>query len=408
MSEEYMPEHEDTAAPQLSRRQLLQYGAASIGAVALAGKIGPNLRSVAPNFGRFADGLPGSPFKGPVSMLKAYNPNLPAGAKPPSSLPKSLAWDTETDTAYWLSYRLGLSQAAADNGLSFAWANSDGDGSTAVSQLTEFTQRGVGALCGVPVGGAVPEQPIQLAAIKAGAMVSWLLSGPATTVVTVNQYEAGYIQGKDAAEFIKTQMGGQAEVVYYNANQTAPALIPREQGAIAGLQTGGSGIKVVANIFNTPGVATGASLMTTLLQAHPNINVVLGDDESVLGAYEAFKAAGKLSQVKYMSGINGSADALAVVAKGDTPYKVDYGFNFGQAGYAVGQAAGKWFKGESIPMIIVMSLVPIRSSSDITAFNNSMNNARSVFKADNAKYLSYLGNISYATRGSYVDFAPTV
>ena len=54
----------------------------------------------------------------------------------------------------------------------------------------------------------------------------------------MNQYEAGYIQGKDAAEFIKTNMGGQAEVVYYNANQTAPSLIPREVGAIAGLKTG--------------------------------------------------------------------------------------------------------------------------------------------------------------------------
>ena len=39
-------------------------------------------------------------------------------------------------------------------------------------------------------------------ALNSGAMVSWLLSGPATSVVTVNQYEAGYIQGKDAAQFI--------------------------------------------------------------------------------------------------------------------------------------------------------------------------------------------------------------
>ena len=77
--------------------------------------------------------------------------------------------------------------------------------------------------------------------------------------------------------------------------------------------------------------------MQTILQAHPNVNVVLGDDESVLGAYQAFRSAGKLSQVKYMSGINGSADALKVVGQGNTPYKVDYGFNFGQAGYAVGR-----------------------------------------------------------------------
>ena len=392
----------------LSRRSVLKYGAAA-GALAVVGARHSMLEARSSSARLSPYGLPGgAPFKGPVSALKPYNPNVPAGTKPPSSLPKSLAWDTEADTAYWLSYRLGLSQAAADNGLSFAWANSNGDGSTAVGQLNEFVQRGVGALCGVPVGGAVPEQPVQMQALNSGAMVSWLLSGPATSVVTVNQYEAGYIQGKDAAQFIKTNMGGQAEVVYYNANQTAPSLIPREVGAIAGLKTGGPGVKVVANIFNTPGVATGAALMQTILQAHPNVNVVLGDDESVLGAYQAFRSAGKLSQVKYMSGINGSADALKVVGQGNTPYKVDYGFNFGQAGYAVGQAAGKWFRGLSVPQIIVMSLVPIKSSSDIAAFNTSMNNARSVFKTDNQKYLTYLGNISYATRGHYIDFAPTV
>ena len=80
-------------------------------------------------------GLPGGPFQGTGVGFETYNPNMPAGTEPPSSLPKSLAWDTEADTAYWLSYRLGLSQAAADNGFSFAWANSNGDGSTAVGQF---------------------------------------------------------------------------------------------------------------------------------------------------------------------------------------------------------------------------------------------------------------------------------
>jgi len=395
-----MSEDFEVSGPEISRRKLLQYGLAAGGAFALGGS---GLESASAAFARLGAG---GPFKGPVSKLKPYNPNAPAGQAPPSSIPRSMAWVAETDTAYWLSYKIGLEQGAKDSGISFAWSDSNGDSAADVAKLNEYVQKGVGVLCGVPVGGVAPQTPIQLNALKSGALVVWLLEGPAITVNTVNQYEAGYIQGKDAAEFIKKQMGGKAKVVYYNANQTSPALIPREQGAIAGLKTGGPGIDVVANIFNTPSVQTGNQKMVTLMQAHPDIDVVLGDDESVLGAYEAFKAAGKLSQVKYMSGINGSADALAVLGKG--PYKANYGFNFGQLGYAVGLQAGLWFQGKSIPMINVMSLVPMRSKADIAVFNNSMNNPRSVYKKDHAKYLSFLGNISYATRSNYVDFAPTV
>ena len=130
-----------TATMTLTRRNVLKYGAAA-GALAVIGARHSMLEARSPSLRLSPYGLPGGvPFKGPASALKAYNPNVPAGMKPPSSLPKSLAWDTEADTAYWLSYRLGLSQAAADNGLSFAWANSNGDGSTAVGQLNEFVQR---------------------------------------------------------------------------------------------------------------------------------------------------------------------------------------------------------------------------------------------------------------------------
>lgn len=198
-------------------------------------------------------------------------------------------------------------------------------------------------------------------------------------------------------------MGGKANVVYINANQLSPVLVPRDKGAIAGLKTGGSGIKLVADQFNTPGVDTGNKLMSQILQAHSDVNVVLGDDESVLGALSAFRTAGKLSQLKYMSGVNGSKDALAVISAGNTPYKTDYSFGYGPLGYEWGQLAIDWSEGKSIPMVEDVNPIALSSSSDIAKFEKDTTDPA---HADLSKYLKLLGNISYATRGGYVNYSP--
>src|SRR5579884_4482197 len=91
-----MSEDFEVSGPEISRRKLLQYGLAAGGAFALGGS---GLESASAAFARLGAG---GPFKGPVSKLKPYNPNAPAGQAPPSSIPRSMAWVAETDTAYWL------------------------------------------------------------------------------------------------------------------------------------------------------------------------------------------------------------------------------------------------------------------------------------------------------------------
>jgi erythritol transport system substrate-binding protein len=61
----------------------------------------------------------------------------------------------------------------------------------------------------------------------------------------------------------------------------------------------------------------GKQKMETMLRAHPNINgVVSGNDEMALGAIQALKDAGKLSQIKVL-GFDGSQDAVDSVKRGD-------------------------------------------------------------------------------------------
>ena len=218
-----------------------------------------------------------------------------------------------------------------------------------------------------------------------------------------NQYQIGYTQGIDAAKYIDQNMGGKAEVVYINANKLDSTLIARQVGAVNGLRTGGPGIKIVADVFNVPGVVTGNQLMTTLLQAHPTVNVVVGDDESVLGAWDAFKAAGKASQVKYLSGVNGSPDALATIKAGNTPYKADFVFGYAELGYTWSIDFHLWLEGKSVPMLERLNPIELTSAQQIASYNQD---SADPAHADLAKYETQFGDISYATRMDYVDYQP--
>jgi len=159
----------------------------------------------------------------------------------------------------------------------------------------------------------------------------------------------------------------------------------------------------VADVFNVPGVVTGDQLMTTLLQAHPNINVVVGDDESVLGAWNALKAAGKASQVKYLSGINGSPDALAVVAAGNTPYKADFSFGYAEIAYNWSIDFHLWLEGKSVPLVERINPVELTTAAQIAKFNHD---AADPAHAKLSTYETLFGNIDYATRMDYVDYQP--
>ena len=341
------------------------------------------------------------PFKGPTSDLKPFDTNVKAGKKP--DVPKRMAFANQTDAQFFLDLQNGLNKAADERGLDFLSANAQDDSAKNISQLNTFLQRGVGALVTVPVGGEQAQRAVKQDGMSKNAAVMSFLAGPSTSVFAADQYKIGNLQGVDAAEFIKADMGGDAKVVYFNADKLSDVLIPRHTGAIEGVKTAGAGVEIVADEYNAPGVESGAALMATILQAHPDVNVILGDDDSVVGALQAAKAAGKLDQIKYASGVNGSASALDLAASGKSPFKVSYAFSYGVLGYVTGQFGADWIDGKSIPQVIIVKSVGLRTKEDIDQFNEATKNPED---ADASKYVELFGNISYDTRAAYVDYAP--
>ena len=137
-----------------------------------------------------------------------------------------------------------------------------------------------------------------------------------TQNIVLDQHIAGYQVGSYAAKWINEKLRGKAEVGLLT-NLTDPELIVRSQGLKDGVRQNCPGAVLVGEVeANT--VDGGASATANLLQAHPNIAVLLafGDDPGV-GAYTAATEAGHRDRERFLVGsADGTRLGMGKVAEG--------------------------------------------------------------------------------------------
>lgn len=351
------------------------------------------------NTGERASADIGKPITKPVE-LKPFKPG-PAGAKP--DLPKRLAWAMHTDVEFAQAMTVGLKAAAEDNGVEFISANAGGDSAKNVQQIQQFMAQGIGALAMAPVDPAA-QAPLMKEAIDKGIAVLNIGHPPATHQVNADQYAVGRALGEDAARYITTELGGKADVVILNQDKVEPVR-PRF-AAIRDALKKVPGATIVADTEPTPGDKDGAfKTMNTILQKHPDVDVVLGADAVVLGALAALEAANKDTPRQYVGGVDGVPEALANIRKGG-PYKATVALAPAMFAYAMGQAGADWLEGKQIPQAVDIKPILLTSAEEIDAYEADELDPSAAYQdpARREKYLRLLGNISYETRGNYLDY----
>lgn len=353
-------------------------GASSAGAA--AGKIGPGLSA--------------------KKTLPPFKFSSATGAAP--KVPKRIAWANSSDAAFFQAITDSIKKAANDRGIDFTTAIANGDSAKNIDQINTFLQRGIGALCIQPID-ANAQAVVMKKALETGAAVFSLVTPPSTSQAVADQYKVGNAQGLAAAKYIKEKLGGKAKVVYFNTD-SIEVLKARHKGVLDGVKTAGSGVDVVSD--TQPSEITqdaGFKSMNTILQAHPDVSVVLGGDTYCLGALSALEAKGNIPSDMYISGIDGDDAALAAVRKGG-PYKASFAFAYPLMGYAWGQFAADWFEGKAIPQVMQLNAIQLSSGSEIDVFQADMKAVTQTWK-NASKYLTMLGSISYATRDQYINYA---
>jgi ribose transport system substrate-binding protein len=204
--------------------------------------------------------------------------------------------------------------------------------------------------------------------------------------------------------YIKNHLGGKANVVLLTQDQIE-FLAPRFAAMRDGLKSL-PGVTIVADITPNPvNKEGGFATMNTILQAHPDIDVVLGADTVVLGALAALEAAGKSRPDQFLGGIDGEPEAVAQIKKPNGPYKASIALSSPVFGYAMGQHAADWLEGKSVPQ--AMDVLPSALTGDnLKQYEVDLANPAAVY-ADPARrdaYLKMYGNICFDTRDQYVNF----
>jgi ribose transport system substrate-binding protein len=334
------------------------------------------------------------------NSLEPFQPARAAG--PPTGLPPRVAWASTADSEFFLALGSGMEQAAAERGVEYVTATSGNDPGLHVDQMNAFLERGVGSLAMQPLSPDADSLVLQRA-IDAGVCTQGIITAPSTLQIVASQYQIGFDQGKAAADYVTAELGGSAQVLYFNLDSASPQLRIRHDGVLDGLATGGGGIEVVGDLTVADiSTTSGFNTMMSALQTSSDIKVVLGGDTIVVGAYNALRESGRLTDDMFLSGVDGDAEALALVEQGGA-YKLSIAFAWTLMGFGLGQFGADWIEGREVPQLVVAKGVQLDSAAAVEQFRDAGADPAGVF-ADRGRYEEYLplyGNVSHATRHSY-------
>ncbi len=335
-------------------------------------------------------------------VFAAFDEKAPGCAVPPN-LTKVLAFAQDNEREFMQGVDHGLALAAKDRGLEYRRALANNDAAKEVEQVQLFLASKVGGIVAAAVDPASLSHSLQ-EVMAAGAYVGTIVPPPATSLLNAPQYATGKAIADEAAEYIKGKLGGKANVVILS-HDSIEFLAPRFT-AMRDVMKTIPGVTIVADISPNPvNKEGGFATMSTLLQAHPDVDVVLGADTVVLGALAALEAAGKARPDQFLGGIDGEPEAISEVKKGNGPYKASVALNSPVFAYAMGENVADWLEGKSIPQ--AMDVLPIAlTSANMAQYEADYADPGAVYK-DPARrdiYLKRYGNICYDTRDQYVNF----
>jgi len=341
----------------------------------------------------------GATVPAPVPALARFDGDRPPG--PRSGLPGRVAWVNTSDTEIFVALGKGIEAAAEHRDIEYLTAVAGNDPAKNVDQIETFLARGLGAMAVQPLD-QVAQHPVLQRAVDQGICVQGIITHPSTLQIAAAQYRIGYRQGKAAADYATARLGGRAAVHYFNQDRLSPQLRRRHRGVLDGLRTAGGGVEVVSDLSanqSDGSIEGGFALMTTVMQSHPTIKIVLGSDTLVTGAYRALEQSGLLADDMYLSGVDGDSNALELVRQGG-PYRASLAFAWQLMGFGMGQFAADWIDGKEIPRVMIAKSILLDSPARVAAYLADNAEPAGVF-ADRRRYERYLplrGNVSYATR----------
>jgi ribose transport system substrate-binding protein len=226
---------------------------------------------------------------------------------------------------YFAAQLNAATRKAESLGMTVFSTNAQDDMVKQIANVEDMLARGIDLLILNPKDpkGLIPATK---AATKAGVPVIIIDSSidPLADFITTIQSN-NLRNGELIGEWLVREMKGQPiKMALISGTQGNPVGKERRQGVFRGIieeqlrSTGTSGFEIVAHGWGNWTHEGGLAAMEDIIVAHPEINVLLGENDSMtLGAIEAIKEAGKMKDMLILAAADGQKEALKLIKSGE-------------------------------------------------------------------------------------------
>lgn len=224
---------------------------------------------------------------------------------------------------YCIKFRDYLVEFAEAEGMKVLIADAAGDASAQNGQVDNFILQGVDVVTAITIDLDASIPAVNAAENAGLPFISYLTNvrdnGGYDGYIYIGSenYEAGLLQGQYLAEALPEN----AQILYQTGSPNDSQYSARKQGLLDGLAERPD-VTIVAEVATMNQKDQGITVMEDWMQVYEKIDcVVAQNDDSILGAIEAMKAAGRLEGVITV-GLDGSDDALASIEAGELTMSV--------------------------------------------------------------------------------------
>ncbi|MEY8141194.1 substrate-binding domain-containing protein [Falsihalocynthiibacter sp. CO-5D18] len=226
---------------------------------------------------------------------------------------------------YFAAQEASARAAAEEAGCTVRSADAQGDMVKQIGDIEDMATAGINILIvnARDAQGLVPAVNVAAAAgIHVVAIDSAL--DPSANYITLIQ-SSNQANGELVGDWLAKELdGAPARIALLSGDQGNPVGRDRRLGVLRGLMDamitgyGHADVEVLGQGWGAWSTEGGLTAMEDLLTAHPDINVVLGENDSmVLGAREALRAAGRLDGVLLVAAADGQKEAYDLIRTGE-------------------------------------------------------------------------------------------
>ncbi len=266
-------------------------------------------------------------------------------------VPTKVGWVGNYMMHEWYQTELrGMKARAAQLGIQLEVADANLDMARQVSMAEDLMAKGVDVLIITPVQQEGAEAIVKKA--KAEGIPLVIEGSPVkgmTTIVAISDYDCGFKGGVETAKYVKANLGGKARILAVDLPMLRPCIL-RVDGFVDGMHSIIPGAEVVHRIDGQGLKDKALQVATDALTKDSNINVIYGcNDDSALGALQAYKAAGLDTKKLVVCGTGSEGLAFIKAMQEGGPYKVEAAMFPEAVGYECINMAVKLFNKEQVP-----------------------------------------------------------